>query len=62
MAMNSLQKELVRTGWAEEPKEKRKHYKQFKCHKCGSRMIQVPDTNTMACENEQCNQYFIFSK
>ena len=44
----------------EEPKEKKKNYRKFKCRQCGSRMVQIEDTNTMACEN--CNQYFVFSK
>ena len=60
MAMSALPRALVRAGLAEEPKEKKKRYKQFKCHNCGSRMIQIPETNTMACEN--CNQYFVFDK
>ena len=61
MTMNALQKELVRTGLAQEPKEKKKRYhKKFKCHKCGASMCQIPDTNTMACE--QCGQYFIFNR
>ena len=60
MAMTALPRALVRAGLAQEPKEKRKHYKQFKCHQCGSKMIQIEGTNTMACEN--CNQYFVFSK
>lgn len=60
MAMNALQRALVKAGLAQPPREKRKHYKQFKCHQCGSRMIQIPDTNTMACE--KCGQYFVFDK
>lgn len=60
MAMNALQRALVRAGLAQEPKEKRKHYKQFKCHQCNSNMIQIPGTNTMACE--KCGQYFVFDK
>ncbi len=60
MAMNALQRALVKAGLAQEPKEKQKHRKQFKCHQCGSKMIQVLDTNVMACEN--CNQYFVFDK
>ena len=60
MAMNALQRALVRAGLAEEPKEKRKHYKQFKCFNCGARMVQIEETNTMACE--KCGQYFVFQK
>ena len=60
MPMNALQKELVRVGLAQEPKEKRKRYKKFTCHQCGAPMHQVSDTNTMACE--KCGQYFIFNK
>lgn len=60
VALNALQKELVEKGLANMPKEKRKRFKQFKCHKCHHNMIQIPDTNTMACEN--CGQYFVFSK
>ena len=56
--MNALQRALVRAGLAEEPKERKRHYKQFKCHNCGARMIQIEDTNTMACE--RCGQYFVF--
>lgn len=57
-ALTALPRALVNAGLAKEPKEKRKHYKQFKCHVCGSPMIQIEDTNTMACE--KCKQYFIF--
>lgn len=56
--LTALPRALVNAGLAPEPKEKKKHYKRFKCHVCGSNMIQIEDTNTMACEN--CKQYFIF--
>ena len=59
MAMNALQRALVNAGLAEEPKEKKHKFKQFKCFNCGGRMIQIPDTNTMACE--KCHQYFVFN-
>jgi DNA-directed RNA polymerase subunit RPC12/RpoP len=58
-ALTALPRALVRAGLAQEPKERRKHYRQFKCHQCGSKMIQIPETNTMACE--RCGQYFIFN-
>lgn len=58
VALNQLQKALVNAGLADPPKEKKRHYKKFKCHQCNSNMIQVPDTNTMACE--RCGQYFVF--
>ena len=62
MAMNSLQKALVNAGLAEEPKERPHRGKKFKCRRCQSPMIKIPETNVMACSNEKCSQYFIFDK
>lgn len=59
-ALNALQRELVRVGLAEESKERKPKYKQFKCHKCRSVMTKVPDSNIMFCE--KCGQYFLFDK
>lgn len=59
-SLNALQRELVRVGLAEEPKERKIKYKQFKCHKCHTIMTKVPDSNIMYCE--KCGQYFLFDK
>lgn len=58
--LNALQKELVRVGLAEKPKERKMKYKQFKCHKCHNIMTRVPDSNIMYCD--RCGQYFLFDK
>ena len=60
MAMNALQRALVRAGLAQEPKERRPRGKQFKCHKCKHPMTKVPDSNIMYCE--QCGNYFLFNE
>ena len=56
-SLNALQRELVRVGLAEEPKERKIKYKQFKCHTI---MTKVPDSNIMYCE--KCGQCFLFDK
>lgn len=61
MALNSLQKALVNNGFAQEPKQKKRRHKDFKCRKCGSSMIIVEDTNTMACSSDKCNNYYLFN-
>lgn len=58
----SIQKALIEAGLAEEPKQRKPHYKQFKCRKCGKPMIRIEGTNTMACSNEKCNNFYIFDK
>lgn len=59
MAMNALQQALVRAGFAEEPKRKKRHGKQFTCNKCGNVMISPDNTNLMYCPH--CDSsYFIF--
>ncbi len=59
MALNALQRALVKSGLAEQPKEKKKHRgKRFNCHKCKTVMTKVPDSNIMYCE--KCGQYFLF--
>jgi rRNA maturation endonuclease Nob1 len=60
MAMNALQRALVNAGLAEEPKQRKPHTKQFKCHRCKHVMTKVPDSNIMFCE--QCGQYFLFDR
>lgn len=64
-ALSALQRALVNTGWAPEPKEKKhKKHKQFKCHRCGGTMEIIEGTNTMACagdgDNPNCNNYYVF--
>lgn len=61
MALNALQRALVKAGLAEPPKEKRRNRgKRFNCRKCGTVMTKVPDSNIMYCE--KCGQYFLFSE
>ena len=65
MAMNALQRALVKAGLAEKPKErKRRNRKKFTCHKCGAPMIQLEDTNIMVCSKEDKNHtsFFIFDR
>lgn len=60
MAMNSLQKALVNAGLAEEPKERKRRGKQFKCNKCGEVMEHPDNMNVMFCKD--CDSsYFIFT-
>lgn len=62
MALGTIQRALVDAGLANEPKPKRKRpQKEIKCFKCGSPMIRIEDTNTMACSNEKCRNYRVFS-
>lgn len=56
--MNALQKSLVEAGLAEKPQERKRKPKEFKCRKCGSPMIRIEGTNTMACSS--CKNFFIF--
>lgn len=58
--LGPLQQALVEAGLAEMPKPRKQQNKNFKCHRCGSPMEKISDTNTMACTN--CNNYFIFNK
>ena len=60
MAMNALQRALVRAGLAEEPKERKVKSKQFKCHRCKHFMTKVPSSNIMYCP--ECGQYFLFDR
>lgn len=61
---NQLQEELVRTGWAEAPKPKRKRAgKQFKCKTCGATMVNPDWGNFMYCPKcEKKASYFIFTE
>lgn len=61
--MNSLQKALVESGLAKEPK-KRKHHSRTrtKCHKCGEYMIIPQGTNILVCPNCESRSYFILDK
>lgn len=60
MVMNSLQKALVNAGLAEEPKDRKRRGKQFKCNKCGEVMEHPDGMNVMFCP--KCDSsYFIFS-
>lgn len=56
--MGPLQKALVFAGLAEKPQERKRKSKEFKCRKCGSPMIRIEGTNTMACSS--CKNFFIF--
>ena len=58
--LNALQRALVQSGLAEEPKARKPRYKQSKCHRCKHVMTKVPDSNIMFCE--QCGQYFLFDR
>lgn len=58
---NQLEKALIKVGLADTPKPRKKpRHKKFTCHVCGSPMQVIENTNTMACTNDQCKQYFIF--
>ena len=57
-ALSALPRALVNAGLAEEPKPKKKNYKQFKCHRCKHVMTRVPSSNIMYCES--CGNYFLF--
>lgn len=57
--LNALQRALVKSGLAEQPKRKRKRKgKTFNCHRCHNVMTKVEDSNIMYCKN--CGQYFLF--
>ena len=59
---NQMEKALINAGLANTPKPRKKpHHKKFTCHVCGSPMQIIENTNTMACTNDQCKQYFIFN-
>lgn len=60
MAMNALQRALVKAGLAVEPKTRRPQGKYFKCHRCKTTMTKVPDSNIMYCSN--CGNYFLFDR
>lgn len=60
--MNALQKALVEAGLAKELKERRKRPRKYNCRRCGAEMIRVEGTNTMACSNDKCKNFFIFDK
>lgn len=60
MAMNAMQRALVNAGLAEEPKERKRRGKQFKCNKCGEVMVHPDWGNFLVCP--KCDSsYFIFS-
>lgn len=58
--MNALQNALINAGLAEAPEERKRKPREYKCRKCGSAMIQAEYTNTMACSNPKCSNFFIF--
>ena len=60
VALNTLQKELVRVGLADMPKERKPRGKKFNCHRCKHVMIKVPNSNIMYCE--QCGNVFLFNE
>lgn len=60
--LGPMQKALVDAGIVENPKPKRKRQqKSIKCRRCGEPMIKVDNTNTMACSNEKCSNFYIFT-
>ncbi len=62
MSLGAMQKALVEAGLADEPKERHRRKKQFKCRKCGRPMIRLDDTNIMFCSGNTCKNFYIFSK
>jgi len=59
---NQLQKALMKAGFKDtRPKPRKPRHKNFTCTKCGASMNVVEGTNTMACSNPECNQYFVFN-
>lgn len=57
--LGTMARALVNVGLANEPKERKKHSKEFKCRKCNSPMTANEGTNTMSCT--KCSNYYIFS-
>lgn len=58
---NQMEKAILAAGLAKRPKpQKKPRHKRFTCRICGEPMIIIEGTNTMACSNEDCKQYFIF--
>lgn len=58
---NQLQKALINAGVeGKVPKPRKPHHKKFTCTKCGSPMQIIENTNTMACTNDSCDQFFVF--
>jgi transcription elongation factor Elf1 len=58
---NQMERALINAGLADAPKPRKKpRHKKFTCHVCGEPMVIIEGTNTMACSNEKCKQYFIF--
>lgn len=59
---NQLQKALIKVGLKDDvPKPRKPHHRKFTCTKCGSPMQVIENTNTMACTNDKCNQFFVFN-
>ncbi len=58
---NQLEKALINVGLADKPIPRKKpRHKKFTCHTCGEPMVIIEGTNTMACSNPECKQFFIF--
>lgn len=58
---NQMERALIKVGLADAPKPRKKpRHKKFVCHVCGEPMTIIEGTNTMACTNDACKQYFIF--
>lgn len=55
MALNTIQKALVESGLAKEPKQRKRRKKEYKCRVCGSPMIILDDTNIMVCSQTNAN-------
>lgn len=62
MPLNAMQKALVNAGFAEEPKQRKRKPKNFKCRVCGAPMIIVDDSNIMTCSGDKCKNYFLFDR
>lgn len=59
---NQLQKALIEAGVKGKiPKLRKPHHRHFTCTKCNSPMKVIEYTNTMACTNDACDQYYIFN-
>lgn len=57
--MNALQKALVNSGLAKEPKPRKFRSRTYKCSKCGAPMEIREGTNIMACT--ACSNYYLFT-
>ena len=61
MSLNALQKALVESKLAEEPKPRKRKKKNFKCKVCGAPMKIIDDSNIMVCSGDKCKNYYLFA-